>query len=782
MMLVGVGAALVPLLSFARPTSPKQAERVVRSWLAVDRHPLQTAIGSAVREVLTFADDDGQSLYHIVYLNPRGFVIVGGDDLVEPVIGFAAAGRYTDALDNPLGALVKQDVPARVRRVRAMVRRQGAPNGTDYLADKKSAAANRKWSLLDRDSTADPVEFGLPAVSDLRVAPLLQTRWSQQSESGGNQCYNLYTPNNYPCGCVATAFAQIMRFFEFPTTATGTTAFAVTVDGVSESRSLQGGDGAGGAYEWSLMDFGPFVDLSTHRTAIGRLTQDAGISVNMSYEAAGSGADTLKIADAIVNTFGYSNAVKGFNSGSNLEETERNHMVNPNLDAGYPVAFGITGDVGGHAIVGDGYGYNSSTLYHHLNMGWSGDQDAWYNLPNIDEANYGFTSVYKCVYNMYPDGSGEIISGRVTDRSGNPISGATVTALRAAGGSYSAVTNVNGIYALSKIPSASTYQVSVSQAGYIFNDQTVSTLTSTDLATVGNRWGVDFVDNGSNPVNFTASPQTAARIDLSWALNSAGDAALVAWSADGTFGVPVDGTLYAAGDLLAGGGAVLSFGTNTSFAHTGLAASTTYSYRAWSYDGVGYSSGTTTEATTACPPSVSSFPWSENFASDLWPAQCWAEYQLEDVAGWHRSTVQAYSTPGAAFHADNDVLTRADDWLVSPAFDFSRATDITLTFQQYQHYSSYYQYHAVKISTDSDGTPGNGTWTEIYTGPGPEDSWQAVGLDLSPYAGQANVHFAFQYTGDYADEWWVDDVSITATVTPPVVSLPWLMLLLGGSN
>ena len=60
-------------------------------------------------------------------------------------------------------------------------------------------------------------------------------------------------------------------------------------------------------------------------------------------------------------------------------------MVNPNLDAGYPVLFGITG-AGGHAIVCDGYGYNPSTMYHHLNMGWSGNDDAWYNLPTIDTA------------------------------------------------------------------------------------------------------------------------------------------------------------------------------------------------------------------------------------------------------------------------------------------------------------------------------------------------------------------------------------------------------------
>jgi hypothetical protein len=290
-----------------------------------------------------------------------------------------------------------------------------------------------------------------------------------------------------------------MRFFQFPTAAVGTPSFGIYVDSVWRSESLLGGNGAGGAYNWAIMDYGPTVSLADHRAAIGRLTHDTGTTVNMSFTASSSGANTLEIADALKSPFGYSNAQKGYNSGSNLLTTERNNMVNPNLDAGYPVAFGITGTYGGHAIVGDGYGYNNSTLYHHLNMGWSGSQNAWYNLPNIDDAYFGFTSVYKCVYNIFPTGSGEIISGRVVDGSGHPLTGVTVQATRTGGGTYSATTNSKGIYAIRKIPSASIYQVSASKTGFVFTSKTVSTLTSTDYGTVGNKWGVNFISSTTSP-------------------------------------------------------------------------------------------------------------------------------------------------------------------------------------------------------------------------------------------------------------------------------------------
>lgn len=75
----------------------------------------------------------------------------------------------------------------------------------------------------------------------------------------------------------------------------------------------------------------------------------------------------------------------------------------------------------------DGYGYNSGLMYHHLNMGWGGLDDAWYQLPNFT-AGYTFNAMTDCVYNIYVSGTGEIISGRITSMAGLPLEGVTVTA------------------------------------------------------------------------------------------------------------------------------------------------------------------------------------------------------------------------------------------------------------------------------------------------------------------------------------------------------------------
>jgi hypothetical protein len=500
---------MLPQSVWAAPTTEKDAQQVVEGWLSLDAAPLGAKVGRYIREVKSFQAEEGSPFY-IAYLNPAGFVIVSGDDLVEPIIGFVPEGTFDPTLANPLGALVFKDLPGRVSSARQMEAQGLAISSMPEKAQK----ARRKWDqlkvsrdLLSSQDLAGFQDFNLTSISDLRVPALIRSKWSQ-SEVGSAYCYNYYTPKHYVCGCVATAMSQLMRYWRHPTGAVGTGSFTINVDNVPRSENLRGGDGAGGRYVWSSMPLIPENGITdSQRKAIGALTHDAGTSVKMYYSVNGSGTDTLLCGDAFRYTFMYSNARKGYNDGYNLPGTQRDHMVNPNLDAGYPVLFGITGGAGGHAIVCDGYGYNSGTAYHHLNMGWAGLSDAWYNLPTISTSSYSFSSVYKCVYNVYVDGSGEIISGRVLDQDGNPISGALVTASRSGGGTYSATSNNRGIYALAKVPSSSTYTINASKIGYAFDTHSVNTGTSFDNSTVaGNVWGVDFTGNlGPLPSNLSTA-------------------------------------------------------------------------------------------------------------------------------------------------------------------------------------------------------------------------------------------------------------------------------------
>lgn len=533
--LVAVLTMLLPVGSLhAAPTSPQEAKMVVTGWLRANPRPLETVLGEQVMRVEAVGGQKDQPVCYVVHLQPAGFVIVSGDDLVEPIIAFADDGAYNSSSANPLRALVTNDLKGRIAATRTTVR---LPAITSSVAQTRT---QQKWGLLRGLGEVSKDRFRLMAltsVPDVRVAPLVQSKWGQSwiltnQGSSSRACYNYYTPqilpggalswdgggqydgnpDNYPAGCVATATAQLMRYYEHPQESpvqpdAGDPNNAVGVgrfdsDGAfvplvpDVYRSLLGGDGRGGKYVWAQMAFEPNSSTTSEQIkAIGALCHDAGVAARMKYTADESVTNLFNAKQALINDFLYENAVCATSGGTNIGPALAG-MIHPNLDAGRPVVVAINGPDGGHAVVVDGYGYDSATLYHHLNMGWQGGDDVWYNLPIIEcqEGGYVFTALSECLYNVFEAGRGEIISGRVLGDDGRPADRAVVH--RLAGGSADpceVLTDSRGIYFFDNLESETTYTVWASVQGSEFPAREVTTGTSQDyMSFSGNKWAVDF--------------------------------------------------------------------------------------------------------------------------------------------------------------------------------------------------------------------------------------------------------------------------------------------------
>jgi hypothetical protein len=521
---------------WAKTVTPQTARHLVNGWLAGQASPMVSLLGSEVEDVATFTDSNSQPAYYAVNLRPRGFVIVPADDLVEPIVCFSPEGSFTSSGHDPLYALVSRDIPARVNLARSAQATQLAAGSAQMQAAVRNSGekAQSKWNRILSESSYLVSATHKSGVSDVRVSPLLTSKWGQTIDIDGNDAlYNYYTPGfsvgdwrNYPCGCVATAMAQYMRFWQFPVDGVGTASFPITFNGNATTRHLRGGNGGGGPYNWNLMPLVPGRNTTdAQRKAIGSLTYDAGVSAKMDYESYASGANMSDAAIALVYTFGYYNAICGYNDyydiGTNIIA-----MVNPNLDSGNPVILGIDGSDGGHAVVADGYGYQQTTMYHHLNMGWYGRNDLWYNLPNIDAPLSSFDVVDSVIYNIYISGTGEIISGRVIAAdSKTPLVGAAVTAVRDGGSTYQTTTNSKGIYAFTQVPPYSTYTVSAARPGYAFMEQVATTGSSLDYEAVsGNCWAVDFLAAiGISKLTVTAGKNNSDSIAFSGTLNVSAD-------------------------------------------------------------------------------------------------------------------------------------------------------------------------------------------------------------------------------------------------------------------
>jgi len=493
----------VSSVALAAPKSEDDAVVLVGRWLAQTPNPLESKMAVVINNVETFKDDDGVPLYHIVHIKPRGFVIVSADDLIEPIIGFFPnAEKFSPRSMNPLAALLMRDIPGRMKTVRSNLKNAIPGGARSFRLPKRQQQAKKKWGkFLARIPSSHLKMNALPDadIDDIRVSPLIASRWSQSTEAGA-YCYNYYTPKHYVTGCVATAMAQLMRYYQYPQTGVGTTQFGISVDGVAKKANLRGGNGAGGAYDWSNMMLDPdFSITDIKRKAIGALLYDAGVSVNMAYKPGGSSASVLNASRRLKSAFKYGSSVFGANyhdGWHNLTDSMVEKMINSNLDGGYPVILGISGD-GGHAILADGYGINNATLYHHLNMGWAGYDDGWYNMPDIHTTQYNFNTVDEVVYNVFPQGSGEVVSGRVVDSGGNPVQGATVTAT-GGGKTHNDITDDNGIFAFGKVSSNTTFIITTSKSGYAMSPSQRSVTTATSQggfstwSVSGNVWAVNF--------------------------------------------------------------------------------------------------------------------------------------------------------------------------------------------------------------------------------------------------------------------------------------------------
>lgn len=448
-----------------------------------------------------------------------GFVVLSADDRLAPVLVIAPTGTFDATPGTPLYDMLCGDVRQRLA-----------------TAEKDGALRSEGWCALlaEDDALAVATAYaGLSAISDVRVEPLVQSRWNQ-STVGGKNVYNFYTPNNYVCGCVATAGAQIMRYHRHPDGKVTPVTRTCYVDGAATSKTM-----LGGVYAWDDMPFVPTSSITDgQREAIGKLCYDLGVSIYMGWASGGSGTGGYCLKDAFLDVFGYTNAMALQIRSGTLSDTAIKNVLLANFDAGYPVELSIDGSYGGHSIVGDGYGYAGGSLYVHLNLGWGGSDDAWYNLPNIGTV-YSFNVVDGAVYNIFPDGTGDLLTGRVLDAStGKPISGATVQALDGSSVVGSVRTSAAGIYAL-RLPGGRTYSVVASAAGTGTSTLSVDLQKSVTTriqgrsyypgtGTVGNSWGNDFtLTRASEPVvpdaptGVSASDGTStAKIRLTWNASS----------------------------------------------------------------------------------------------------------------------------------------------------------------------------------------------------------------------------------------------------------------------
>ena len=540
--------ALHKVPALAAPVSPERAVDGVSAWVA--RGPASSRLPTG--EVRTFSLG-GMDYFHLVGLTDGGWVAMPADDAYDPVFAFAKSGELPDADDgNPCWMVfarecgMKGDGSTAVARkfrfdVEATVVTPAAVRTKGLLtaasASSAPVVADLSWGSLDGDtagagawrekrSTRPMLKSNFDSndgdLIDVRVPSFLECRWDQ-CEVWGEPCYNYYTPMvrspegevwHAPSGCSATALAQLMWYYKFPAQAPNPTKeYQIGVyDPITDEYTFTKEKMLAGPFDWDEMvaDPGALGDPDTpgvlteaNREAIGKLMYACGLAYSMSYAYDGSSNNRPTAEEWFVEKRGIIETELGY-GGSDLYAnpasfTEYTRTILANFDARQPCLCGVAG----HATVGDGYGFSEGALFVHLNMGWGGFSDMFYR-QTIGKHQWASVSGIEC--NVSTNGVVRYVTGRVTDKSGEALPGASVRAEVTRNGATTVqnlVTDEKGIYAVrvegeSREVIGSTVVLSASMDGLA---PTVSSRTAyTTSEPDGNSWGNDFVLAGDSDV------------------------------------------------------------------------------------------------------------------------------------------------------------------------------------------------------------------------------------------------------------------------------------------
>ncbi|TVQ15441.1 MAG: hypothetical protein EA361_05660, partial [Bacteroidetes bacterium] len=271
----------------------------------------------------------------------------------------------------------------------------------------------------------------------------------------------------------------------------------------------------------------------------------------------------------------------------------------------------------------------------------------------------------------------------------------------------------------------------------------------------------------SNPSNFTAFGSSDSQIDLSWEQNDEGDNVMLAWSPNGTFGIPQEETTYQAGDNIEGGGIVLFIGDTTSFEHTNLNAATLYHYKLWSVDAeVKYSMGRTAHAYTQC--GITTLPVFEPFSSGDIP-YCWAFPNGQ--GNWKMVSGRGNPAPAIEFNWSPSI-TNYEFALESPPLDGNiPGSAIALEFDLWlNNYSSNtLEEMIVQVGSGNE-------WTDVMTfdNSGGDIPWDTYFVDITPWTLNETFMIRFKAQGENSfnlNYWVIDNFNVYSFSCPQPADL-----------
>ena len=312
--------------------------------------------GHTLQPVFT-AVSAGQPLYYVFNVdNNAGFVMISAEASTAPVLGYSFDGGYpVDELPEPM----KWMMTGIEKELKAAPTLQSSYSKAELTGQARRAASRAASS-----------------------EKLLSTpNWSQEAP------FNSLIPGKPLVGCVGTAMATVMKYYNWP--ASGSGSFG-DVDFNVE-------------YDWNSMRADNYRSGYTAEEgeAVATLMYHASKSIDTQYAMSGSSAYEVRVPGALSSNFGYDPGVSYKKRSEVASQQAWDEMVKNEIDEGRPVIYCGQDVTAGHAFVCDGY----QGEYLHFNWGWGGSANGYFLSTALNPTvsrTHSYNNLNTIIYNIKP--------------------------------------------------------------------------------------------------------------------------------------------------------------------------------------------------------------------------------------------------------------------------------------------------------------------------------------------------------------------------------------------
>ena len=299
-----------------------------------------------------------------IFSDDNSFVIVAADDRATPILGYSNEFPF-----------VVENMPSNINDWLLSLNEE-----IQYAIDNDIPASDDiryDWDCLKRGVKPAPKNRE-------SLEPIVATHWDQGAP------YNNMCPGGSVTGCVATAMAQLMKYWEWPRQGEGSHSYYEDNYGnlyVNFANTI---------YDWdNMVDMPTTSSPQAQQDAVATLMYHCGVSVDMDYSPQSSGAVTAYVADALVDYFDY-NSNLSIEYREDYSSSQWKNLLKSELNAGRALIYRGRSTNSGHCFICDGYD-NSDNF--HFNWGWSGYCDGYYAIGALNPGQGG-TGSGQGTYNL----------------------------------------------------------------------------------------------------------------------------------------------------------------------------------------------------------------------------------------------------------------------------------------------------------------------------------------------------------------------------------------------